>query len=68
MKKSIHPYRTSIKIINTDGSTFELPLMHSKNPFKLDLDSRSHYLWNIGAKQSVESKGQIAKFRKRFRQ
>lgn len=68
MKKSLHPFRTNITIISTDGSTFELPMMHSKNPLKLDLDSRSHFLWNTGVKQSIESKGQIAKFKRRFKQ
>jgi ribosomal protein L31 len=68
MKKVIHPYRQEVSVVSTDGSTYTLPMLISKSQFKLDVDLRSHPLWNEGNKIGyAESKGQLAKFHRRFK-
>lgn len=68
MKKYIHPQRREVSVISTDGATYTLNLLLGKNPFKLDVDPKSHPLWNEGHKMGLlESKGQLAKFNRRFK-
>lgn len=67
MKKNIHPFRKKIQIIESDGSTYQLPLLMEKKQWKLEVDPKTNIVWNYGTKQfGLESKGQIAKFKKRF--
>lgn len=67
MQKQLHPNQKTVTIICTDGSTYEIKMMLAKTQLKLDLDPKSHAVWNHGTKQSgSELKGQLAKFRRRF--
>lgn len=67
MRKFIHPHRREVSVVSTDGSTNTLHLLINKNPLKLDLDPKSHPIWNEGNKIGyVESRGQLAKFHRRF--
>lgn len=67
MKKNIHPLLKKIQIIESDGSTYELPLLLDKKQLKLEVDPKTNAIWNYGTKQfGLESRGQIAKFKKRF--
>lgn len=68
MKKFIHPQREEVTVVSTDGSTYTLNLLVSKNPLKFDVDTKSHPLWNEGNVLGFgESKGQLAKYQRRFK-
>lgn len=68
MKKNIHPVLTKTLVVQTDGSTYELSQLSTRKQLKLDVDPRSHLLWNPGLNKAfIEEKGQIAKFQKRFK-
>lgn len=68
MRKMLHPHRREVTVVSTDGSTYVLPMLMNKNPLKLEVDPRSHAIWNEGTKVGVsESKGQLAKFHRRFK-
>ena len=63
MKKKIHPDYHKIKVIMTDGSSFETMSTWGKegDSLKLDIDSKSHPAW-IGGSQKILDKGRVSKF------
>ena len=67
MKKKIHPKYKKIKVVMTDGSTFETKSTWGKDgdTLKLDIDPKSHAAW-IGGRQKILDKGRVSKFFKRF--
>lgn len=68
MKKDIHPDYHKIKVVMTDGSTFETRSTWGKegDELHLDVDPTSHPAWTGGAQRLVDSGGQVARFNKRF--
>ena len=54
MKKKIHPNYHKIKVVMTDGSTFETKSTWGKDgdTLKLDIDPKSHAAW-IGGSQKI---------------
>lgn len=68
MKKDIHPDYHTIKILKTDGSTFETRSTYGKegDTLRLDVDSLTHPAWT-GIHRLVDSGGQLAKFKNRFK-
>lgn len=66
MQKYLHPNLKTVTVICTDGSTYETQMLLNKNQIKLDLDPKSHIIWNQGKLSNIESKGQVAKFKRRF--
>ena len=68
MKKDIHPNYHTIKVMLTDGSSFETKSTYGKegDTLKLDIDPISHPVWTGEASKLMDSDGQVAKFNKRF--
>ena len=67
MKKKIHPNYHKIKVVMTDGSTFETRSTWGKDgdTLNLDIDPKSHSAW-VGGKQKILDKGRVSKFNERF--
>lgn len=68
MKKDIHPDYHEITVEMTDGSTFKTKSTYGAagDTLKLQVDPKSHPAWT-GVHRLVDSGGQLAKFRKRFK-
>ncbi|MCH7888098.1 MAG: 50S ribosomal protein L31 [Proteobacteria bacterium] len=68
MKKDIHPEYHEITVVMTDGTSFTTRSTWGKpgDKLTLDVDPKSHPAW-IGGMTRVADRGQVAKFRKRFR-
>ena len=67
MKTGIHPDYHTIKIVMTDGTTFNTRSTMGKegDTLTLDIDPKSHPAWTGGVQRVLEN-GQVAKFNKRF--
>jgi len=67
MKKKIHPGYHKIKVVMTDGSSFETKSTWGKegDTLKLDIDPISHSAWT-GGSQKILDKGRVSKYNKRF--
>ena len=67
MKKKIHPNYHKIKVVMTDGSTFETRSTWGKDgdTLNLEIDPKSHSAW-VGGKQKILDKGRVSQFNKRF--
>ncbi|MFN3233023.1 MAG: 50S ribosomal protein L31 [Alphaproteobacteria bacterium] len=67
MKKDIHPDYHTIKVVMTDGSTFETrsTMGAEGDSITLDVDPKSHPAWT-GGQQRVSDRGRVAKFKNKF--
>jgi len=67
MKKDIHPAYHTIKVVMTDGSSFETRSTYGSEgeTLNLDIDPNSHPAWNGGQSQALE-RGRVSKFNKKF--
>ena len=67
MKKKIHPSYHKIKVVMTDGSSFETKSTCGKegDTLKLDIDPISHSAWT-GGSQKILDKGRVSKYNKKF--
>ena len=67
MKKKIHPNYHKIKVMMTDGSSFETKSTWGKegDTLKLDIDPKSHAAWT-GGSQKILDKGRVSKYNKKF--
>tara|TARA_A100001037_G_C14809681_1_gene482644 strand:- start:244 stop:471 length:228 start_codon:yes stop_codon:yes gene_type:complete len=67
MKKKIHPTYHKIKVVMTDGSSFETKSTWGKegDTLKLDIDPISHSAWT-GGSQKILDKGRVSKYNKKF--
>lgn len=68
MKKDIHPDYHEITVEMTDGSTFTTRSTYGSagETLKLGIDPKTHPAWT-GVHRLMDSGGQLAKFRKRFK-
>lgn len=68
MKQDIHPDYHTIKVVMTDGTTFETRSTWGKegDELHLEIDPKSHPAWTGGAQRLVDRGGQVARFNKRF--
>ncbi len=68
MKKDIHPEYHEIKVLMTDGTEYTTRSTYGKagDTLRLDIDPKSHPAWT-GEHRLVDTGGQVAKFRKRFK-
>jgi large subunit ribosomal protein L31 len=68
MKKDIHPQYHSVKIVMTDGSSFETRTTWGKpgDTMQLDIDPKSHPAWTGAGHKLNDTGGQLSKFGKRF--
>lgn len=68
MKKDIHPNYHAIKVVMTDGTTFDTRSTWGKpgDTMHLDIDSKSHPAWTGGGQRILDTGGQMSKFKKRY--
>jgi large subunit ribosomal protein L31 len=68
MKNNIHPDYHTIKVVMTDGSTFETRSTWGKkgDTLQLDIDPKSHPAWTGGNQQLVDRGGRLSKFNQKF--
>jgi large subunit ribosomal protein L31 len=68
MKGNIHPDYHTIKVVMTDGTTFETRSTWGKagDTLRLDIDSKSHPAWTGGHQQLVDRGGRVSKFKQKF--
>ncbi len=68
MKKDIHPQYHTIKVVMTDGTEFETRSTWGKEGavYNLDIDVKTHPAWT-GVHRLIDSGGQLAKFKDRFK-
>lgn len=68
MKADIHPDYHTIKVVMTDGSTFETKSTWGSegDTMTLEIDPKAHPAWTGGTGRLVDSGGQVARFNKRF--
>jgi large subunit ribosomal protein L31 len=68
MKGNIHPEYHTIKVVMTDGSTFETRSTWGKagDTLHLDIDSKSHPAWTGGDQRLVDRGGRLSKFKNKF--
>ncbi|MAF67981.1 MAG: 50S ribosomal protein L31 [Micavibrio sp.] len=67
MKAETHPDYHTIKVVMTDGTTYETRSTWGKegDELRLDVDPLTHPAWQGGTGRVIE-KGQLSKFEKRF--
>lgn len=67
MKKGIHPDYHTIKVVMTDGTTYETRSTYGDAgaTLSLDIDPLSHPAWT-GGPQKIGDKGQVSKFQQKF--
>ncbi len=67
MKKGIHPNYHTIKVLMTDGSTFETRSTWGKegDTLHLDIDSKSHPAWTGQARSSAKG-GRMDRFQRHY--
>ena len=68
MKKDIHPDYHEITVVLTDGSEFQTRSTYGSegDTLRLDIDPKTHPAWT-GVHRLVDTGGQLAKFKRRFR-
>jgi len=68
MKKDIHPDYHEITVHMTDGTSYKTRSTWGKagDTLHLDIDPKTHPAWT-GIHRLVDSGGQLAKFKKRFK-
>lgn len=68
MKKDIHPDYHTIKVVMTDGTTYETRSTYGKagDSLQLDIDPKSHPAWTGAGHKLIDTGGQISKFSKRY--
>lgn len=67
MKQDIHPDYHTIKVVMTDGSSFETRSTYGKPgaTLTLDIDPASHPAWT-GGPQKLGERGRVSKFNQKF--
>ena len=68
MKQEIHPDYHTIKVVMTDGTTFETRSTWGSegDTMTLEIDPKSHPAWTGGNRSLIDAGGQVARFNKRF--
>lgn len=67
MKKDIHPDYHMIKVVMTDGSSFETRSTYGEAgaSLNLEIDPKSHPAWT-GGPQQIMDRGRVSKFNRKF--
>lgn len=68
MKQGIHPDYHMIKVVMTDGSSYETRSTWGSegDTLQLDIDPTSHPAWTGQAARLLDQGGQVARFKSRF--
>jgi large subunit ribosomal protein L31 len=69
MKKGVHPDYHTIKVVMTDGSSYETRSTYGEAgaSLHLDIDPLSHPAWTGGPQQLLD-RGRVSKFNQKFGQ
>ncbi|MGB8273855.1 MAG: 50S ribosomal protein L31 [Alphaproteobacteria bacterium] len=69
MKKGIHPDYHEITVVMTNGTSYKTRSTFGKpgDQLKLDIDPSTHPAWTGGTQHLIDAGGQVAKFKKRFK-
>lgn len=67
MKKDIHPNYHPIKVVMTDGTSFETRSVYGEPgaTLNLDIDPLCHPAWT-GGPQQISDRGRVSKFNQKF--
>ena len=65
MKKNVHPKYHLVKVIMTNGETFEVGSTYAGSELILDIDPSCHPAWTGG--QRMAPKGRGVEFENRFK-
>ncbi|MEL6359592.1 MAG: 50S ribosomal protein L31 [Pseudomonadota bacterium] len=67
MKKDIHPSYHTVKVVMTDGTSFETRSCYGEAgaTISLDIDPLSHPAWTGGPQRAMD-RGQVSKFNQKF--
>ena len=68
MKADIHPAYHMIKVVMTDGTSYETRSTWGTEgqTMNLEIDPTSHPAWTGGNQRLLDQGGQVARFNKRF--
>jgi large subunit ribosomal protein L31 len=68
MRDKIHPDYHMIKVVMTDGTSYETYSTWGTEgqTMNLEIDSKSHPAWTGGNQQLMDRGGRVSKFNKRF--
>jgi large subunit ribosomal protein L31 len=68
MKADIHPAYHTVKVVMTNGTTFETRTTWGKpgDTLNLDIDPTSHPAWTGGSAQLLDRGGRLSRFQKKF--
>ncbi|MBX3578987.1 MAG: 50S ribosomal protein L31 [Rhizobiaceae bacterium] len=68
MREKIHPDYHMIKVVMTDGTSYETRSTYGKegDTLNLDIDPSTHPAWTGGQQQLLDRGGRLSKFKKRF--
>lgn len=69
MKQGIHPDYHTIKVVMTDGTTYETRSTYGKegDTLNLDIDPKSHPAWTGTQGQLLDRGGRISRFNDKFK-
>lgn len=69
MKQGIHPDYHTIKVVMTDGTTYETRSTYGKegDTLNLDIDPKSHPAWTGNTGQLLDRGGRISRFNDKFK-
>ena len=69
MKKDIHPDYHEITVVMTDGTSYKTRSTwgNAGDQMKLEIDPKTQPAWTGGTQQLLDTGGQVAKFKKRFK-
>ncbi len=68
MKQDTHPDYHTIKVVMTDGTTFETRSTYGAagDTLNLDIDPKSHPAWTGGGQHLVDRGGRVSRFKKKY--
>ena len=68
MKDKIHPDYHTIKVVMTDGTSYETRSTYGKDgdTLNLDIDPNTHPAWTGGQQNLLDRGGRLSKFKNRY--
>ena len=68
MKQDIHPAYHTIKVVMTNGTTYETRSTYGSegDTLTLDIDPTTHPAWTGGAQHLIDRGGRLSRFKKKF--
>lgn len=69
MKKDIHPDYHTIKVVMTDGTTYETRSTYGEPgaTLNLDIDPTTHPAWTGGDQRLMDRGGRVSRFNNKFK-